>query len=195
MDYNTSRRPLILPEYGRNVQKLVEHLMTIEDDKERNRMAGTIINIMGNMNPHLRDINDFKHKLWDHLIIMSNFQVDIDTPYPKPTKEILFTKPNPIPYNTNEITYRHFGRIIEQLIKKAIEFEDGDEKDALIEIIANHMKKSYLMWNKETVSDETIFEALKTLSDGKIDMLNEDLKLQHSREIFSKGKKKRSSKK
>lgn len=192
MDYNTERKDLILPEYGRNVQKLVDYATTIENREDRNRAAKVIINVMGNMNPHLRDISDFKHKLWDHLAIMSDFKLDIDSPYPPPEKEKLYESPNRIPYNTNEITYRHFGRTIELLIDEAVKMEEGDKKELLIEVIANHMKKSYLMWNKETVSDETIFNALKKLSNGKIDA---DLRLRTSRDILSKSKKRKSSRK
>ena len=144
------------------------------------------------MNPHLRDVNDFKHKLWDHLAIMSNFSLDIDSPYPTPTKETFQAKPNRISYNTNEIEFRHFGRTIELLIERAVLMPESEEKEVLIKLIANHMKKSYLMWNKEIVSDTTIFGALKSLSHEKIDI---DMQLRDSREILARNKRKRSSRK
>ena len=193
MEYNTSLKKLVLPEYGRNIQKMVNHVKSIEDSEERNKGIRAIITIMGNMNPHLRDINDFKHKLWDHIAIMADFDMNIDTPYPTPTKESLSEKPNPIPYNTNEINFRYHGRIIEQLIEKTITYEDGDEKDTLIKIIANHMKKSYLMWNQETVSDEIIFRSLNHISKGKLN-INNNLVLTDSREILAKSKRKRTGK-
>ena len=189
-DYNTQRGKMVLPEYGRNIQKMVEHAISIEDREERNLAARTIISIMGNLNPHLRDVADFKHKLWDHLAIMSDFNLDIDSPYEKPVPEILFEKPRSVPYKNDKIRYKHYGKIIELLIEEAIKLQDGEEKDALVKLIANHMKKCYLTWNREVVTDEAIFEDLKTLSGGKI-IVSEDLRLSESRDILSKAKKKR----
>ncbi|MFC2099192.1 DUF4290 domain-containing protein [Bacteroidota bacterium] len=193
-DYNTQRSTMILPEYGRNIQKMVEYAVQIEDKEERNKAARAIISIMGNLNPHLRDVSDFKHKLWDHLFIISDFKLDIDSPYEKPTREILFEKPKPVPYSDYNIKYKHYGKIIELLIKQAITFEEGLEKEMLIKLIANHMKKCYLTWNREVVTDELIFEDLKKLSGGAI-TVSDDLKLSESREILSKNKKKRPQKK
>jgi hypothetical protein len=189
-DYNSQRSKMVLPEYGRNIQKMVEYTIKLEDRDERNKAARSIISIMGNLNPHLRDVSDFKHKLWDHLAIMSDFKLDIDAPYETPVPEILFEKPKSVPYKNQKIRYKHYGKIIELLIAEAIKLEDGEEKDALVRLIANHMKKCYLTWNREVVTDEAIFEDLKTLSEGKI-IIPEDLKLSESREILSKGKKKR----
>jgi hypothetical protein len=193
-DYNTQRSHMILPEYGRNIQKMVEYAVTIEDREERNRAARAIIAIMGNLNPHLRDVVDFKHKLWDHLYIISNFKLDIDSPYKKPTPEVLFEKPKTVPYSDYDIKYKHYGKIIELLIKEAIGFEEGAEKDTLIKLIANHMKKCYLTWNREVVTDEAIFEDLNKLSGGAL-KVPADLKLSESRDILSKNKKKRPQKK
>ena len=189
-DYNTQRGKMVLPEYGRNIQKMVEYAIELEDREERNRAARAIISIMGNLNPHLRDVSDFKHKLWDHLAIMSDFKLDIDSPYETPLPEILFEKPKPVPYKNEDIRYKHYGKIIELLIAEAIKYEEGEEKSALIKLIANHMKKCYLTWNREVVTDEAIFEDLKTLSGGKI-IPGEDLRLSESRDILSKNKKKR----
>jgi hypothetical protein len=189
-DYNTSRNKLKLPEYGRNIQKMVEYLMSIEDRDLRNKMAFAVISVMGNMNPHLRDINDFKHKLWDHLFIMSDFKLDIDSPYNRPESKVFDEKPRKVDYKTNEIKYKHYGRTLEILINEASKFPDGEEKEHLIRIIANHMKKSYLTWNREVVTDIDIFKDLKELSGGKLDV-SDDLKLSDSREILSKNKRKR----
>jgi Mg-chelatase subunit ChlI len=185
-DYNTSRPRLILPEYGRNIQKMVEYILTIPDREERNRLAQAVIIIMGNMNPHLRDINDFKHKLWDHLAIMSDFQLDIDYPYEIPQAEEFAEKPRRVSYNTNEIRYRHYGRIVESLIKEAIKLPEGEDKDTLTKLIANHMKKSYLAWNRDSVTDEIIFNDLYELSGRKLSA-KEGLKLSDQKD-FQKGK-------
>jgi hypothetical protein len=189
-DYNTSRNNLKLPEYGRNIQKMVEYLMSIEDRDLRNKMAYAVISVMGNMNPHLRDINDFKHKLWDHLFIMSDFKLDIDSPYKRPEPKVFNEKPRKVDYKANEIKYKHYGRTLEMLINEASKFSDGEEKDQLVKIIANHMKKSYLTWNREVVSDTEIFKDLKELSGGTLDV-GEEVKLNDSREILSKNKRKR----
>ena len=189
-DYNTSRNRLKLPEYGRNIQKMVEYLMTIEDRDLRNKTAYAVIAVMGNMNPHLRDISDFKHKLWDHLSIMSDFKLDIDSPYQKPESEVFNEKPRKVEYKTSEIKYKHYGRTLEMLIEEASKYPEGDEKEHLIKIIANHMKKSYLTWNREVVSDTDIFRDFTELSGGKLN-IGEDVKLSDSREILSKNKRKR----
>jgi hypothetical protein len=185
-DYNTSRNKLILPEYGRNIQKMVEHIMTISDREDRNRLAQAVIIIMGNMNPHLRDINDFKHKLWDHLAIMSNFQLDIDYPYDIPQPEEFAEKPRRVSYNNSDIRYRHYGRIVESLIQEAVKLPESEDKDTLTKLIANHMKKSYLAWNRDSVTDEIIFNDLFELS-GKRLTVKEGLKLSDQKD-FQKGK-------
>lgn len=181
---------LVLPEYGRNIQKMVDFLLTIEDREERNRATRAVIAIMGNLNPHLRDISDFKHKLWDHLQLMSDFKLDIDSPYDKPTPEVLFEKPRPVPYNNYNIRYKHYGKITELMIKEAVNFPEGKEREALIRLIANHMKKCYLTWNREVVTDDIIFEDLKNLSNGQI-VIDKEMKLSDSRDILAKNKKKR----
>jgi len=190
MDYNTGKKKLILPEYGRNVQKLVEYATTIKDSKERNKMAKTIITIMGNKNPHLRDIIDFKHKLWDHLAIISEFKLDIDSPYETPKPTILTEKPKQIPYNYHEIKYKHYGRSIELLIDATIKLDEGEEKEILINIIANHMKKLYFTWNREMVNDDIIFKDLEELSNGKLN-INRSLKLYDPKENISRIRKKK----
>ncbi len=176
MEYNTQQRKLPLPEYGRSVQNMVDHALTIEDRAERQRCANTIINIMGGMFPHLRDVPDFKHKLWDHLAIMADFKLDIDYPYEVVKKESLAVKPEVLPYPVGRIHYRHYGRILEKMVKKAVEFPEGREKKQFIQLIANQMKKAYLNWNKE-VDDQKILDDLREYSHGAIDLSLGDLHL------------------
>jgi hypothetical protein len=188
-DYNTSRKHLVLPEYGRNIQKMVDYIKTVDDRNERNRLAHAIIAIMGNLNPHLRDINDFKHKLWDHLAIISHFELDIDYPYEIPVAEMFQQKPRVVEYGTHNIVYRHYGKSIELMIDAACEMPEGNEKDRLVNTVANHMKKSYLMWNRDAVADEVITNDLKKLSRGRLDV--ERVKLNETREIMNKKKNRR----
>ena len=190
MDYNTSRNHLILPEYGRNIQKMVEHAASMDNKEERNKAIQEIINVMGNMNPHLRDINDFKHKLWDQVAQMSDFEMEMDSPYPTPEKETFTSKPNNVPYLKGGLKYKYLGRTILKLINAAIEEEDEEKKSELIRIITNHMKKSYIMWNKDTVDDSVIFEKLDELSKSKL-KVEDNTRLTDSRNIFNNRKKKR----
>ena len=172
---------MALPEYGRSIQNMVDYAVTIQDRAERQRCANTIINVMGNMFPHLRDVPEFKHKLWDHLAIMSDFKLDIDYPYEIIRKDNLVTKPEPIPYPNTQIRYRHYGRTMEVLIKKACELPEGDEKRNLVALICNHLKKDYMTWNKDTVDDRKIADDLAELSDGKLQMTDDILKLMAER--------------
>lgn len=169
MDYNTLRKPLIIPEYGRHIQKMVDHCMTLKDDEKRNEFAQIIVEVMGELNPHLRDIPDFQHKLWDQLFIMSNFKLEVDSPFPKLTREVVQAPPNRMPYPKEEFKYKYYGKNIRRMIAVALEWE-GDKREGLEMVIANHMKKCYLLWNKDTVDDKTIFNHLFELSDGKIDL-------------------------
>lgn len=181
MKYNTEEKKLVMPEYGRNIQNMVDYCITIQDREERKRCADTIINIMGNMFPHLRDVPDFKHKLWDHLAIMSDFKLDIDYPYEIIRKDNLITKPEVVPYPSTKIRYRHYGRTLEVLIKKAIDFPEGEEKQNLVALICNHMKKDYMSWNKDTVDDRKIADDLAELSDGKLQITDSILRLMAER--------------
>ncbi|MDR3118951.1 MAG: DUF4290 domain-containing protein [Mediterranea sp.] len=181
MQYNTQQKRLPLPEYGRSIQNMVDHALTITDRAERQRCANTIISIMGSMFPHLKNIPDFTHKLWDHLTIMSDFKLDIDYPYEVIRKENLDTKPNPIPYPSTKIRYRHYGRTLEVLIRKAVEYPEGDEKDNLVALIANHMKKDYITWNKDTIEDAKINDDLVELSRGKLQLDNKLLQVMEAR--------------
>ena len=190
MEYSTNRNKLILPEYGRNIQKMVEYASAIEDKEKRNLAAQEIINIMGNMNPHLRDINDFKHKLWDQLMLMSDFKIDIKSPVPIPEKEFFEEKPKRVEYTGGNLKYRYLGRIMQKLILAATEIEDEEKKAELVKIITNHMKKSYLLWNKDIVEDKLIFDKLKELSDGKLEV-EKDAKLSEARDLIGIRRKKK----
>lgn len=181
MKYNTQQRRLPLPEYGRSVQNMVDHALTIEDRVERQRCANTIVNIMGGMFPHLRDVADFKQKLWDHLAIMADFKLDIDYPVEIVKKESLEIKPQRIPYSQHDIRFRHYGRFVQDMIKLAVDYQEGEERNQLIRMIANHMKRDYLNWNKDGVEDQKILDDLCELSGGKIKLSAEDLRLTEQR--------------
>ncbi|WP_158977430.1 DUF4290 domain-containing protein [Cellulophaga sp. L1A9] len=170
LEYNTERPQLIIPEYGRHFQKMVDYAMSIENDEERNKVAQSIISVMGNLQPHFRDVPDFQHKLWDQLFIMSDFKLKVDSPYPITTKEMLLERPEPLGYPQNYPKYRFYGNNIKQMIDVAMSWEKGDKRDGLEYAIANHMKKCYLNWNKDTVEDKIIFKHLHELSDGEIDL-------------------------
>lgn len=168
MEYNTSLPKMIIPEYGRNIQKMIDFAVTVADKEERNKVARAIIDVMGQLNPHLRDVTDFKHKLWDHLFIISEFKLDVDSPYPRPTPETFQTKPELLKYPSNDIRYKHYGKTVERIIEKAKEYPEGDERNALVEQIANLMKRSYLNWNRDSVNDEVILKQLSELSKGQL---------------------------
>lgn len=196
LEYNTEREHLIIPEYGRHMQKMINHAKTIKDKDERERLAKAIISVMGNMQPHLRDVPDFQHKLWDQLFIMSNFELDVDSPYPKPSKELLEERPEPLKYPQNFPKYRFYGNNIKTMIDVANTWEEGELKEALIYTIANHMKKCFLNWNKDTVEDDVIYDHLYELSGGKINLKNSDEDLSDANSLMrSKTKFSSSSKK
>ena len=190
MDYPTLQGKLIMPEYGRNIQQMVKHAMSIEDREERTRCVQTIINIMGNLFPYLRDVNDFKHKLWDHLAIMSDFQLDIDFPYEIVTAETLYTRPETIPYQSSRMRYQHYGKTLERMIAKVADYEEGEERTELIRLIANQMKKCFLAWNKEVVDNRKIFEDLRELSNGKLDFTDDSFKLVETKDVLHNKKNK-----
>lgn len=186
-DYNTSRKHMVLPEYGRNIQRMVDHIKTVEDREERNRLAHAIVAIMGNLNPHLRDINDFKHKLWDHIAIIANFELDIDYPYEIPQAEMFQQPPRKVEYGTHRMLYRHYGNAVEKMINTVCDMSDEENKKRLINVIANHMKRSYVIWNRNTVSDEVILKDLVKLSKGRADV--SEVKLMEVREPINTNKK------
>ena len=177
MEYNTKQKRLPLPEYGRSVQKMVDHALTIENREERQKCAVTIINIMASMFPNQRNLPDYERKLWDHLAIMSDFKLDIDYPVEVIKKETFNEPPQRIPDQTGEVQHRHYGRIVEEMIAHARTLEDGEERNKLIELITIQMKKNYLAWNKDIVEDKKIFEDLKNYSKGEIDITEGEIKI------------------
>lgn len=189
LEYNSLRTKLILPEYGRHFQKFIDIIKRIENKEERNKAARYAIKIMGDMNPHLRDVPDFQHKLWDQLFIMSDFRLDVDSPYPIPSRELLNLKPERLSYPQNFPKYRFYGNNIKYMIDVANKWEEGEMKSGLIRVIANHMKKSYLSWNKDSVTDDVIFEHLYELSDGKINLLETSEELSTSTDLMKTNKK------
>lgn len=184
LEYNSERPHLMIPEYGRHLQKLINQAVAVENREERNKMAKYIIQVMGNLNPHLRDVPDFQHKLWDQLFIMSDFKLEVDSPYPILSREVLQLKPDKLEYPQNFPKYRFYGNNIKYMIDVANRWEDNDLKNALIKVIANHMKKSYLSWNKDTVKDDVIFEHLYELSEGKINLLESSEELINTSDLL-----------
>lgn len=166
--YNGTRPQLVIPEYGRNIQKMVQYAMTLEDREERNKCVRAIISVMGQLFPHLRDIEDFNHKLWDHLQIMSGFKLDVDSPYPKPDAAHLESKPDRLPYPQNEIRFGHYGHYVDMMVQKCAAMEEGEEKQAFSLAIANLMKYNATNWNRNIVHDDVILKDLSFLSKGKI---------------------------
>jgi hypothetical protein len=175
-DYNSTRNKLILSEYGRNVQNMVKYIVALPTKEERNRYAQVVIDLMGFLNPHLRDVADFKHKLWDHLHIISDYQIDVDSPYPKPSPESIHLKPAPLRYPHQRIKYKHYGKTIELMIEKAKSIEDPDRKRHMVQAVANFMKMAYVQWNKDSVTDESILSDLFALSGGTL-KLEENINL------------------
>jgi len=185
MQYNTARNHLILPEYGRNVQKMVEHASNIKDKTEREKCVKSIIKFMGQTHPQLRDIKEFTHKLWDHLFIMSQFQLEVSSPYPKPEIEKLKERPDKMPYPKNKIKFPFYGAALENMIKYAVKQEEGREKEIMTGMIANHMKKSYLLFNKHSVSNDTIILHLNQLSNNTL-KLPSDFEFIRSSSVINK---------
>ncbi|WP_033961712.1 DUF4290 domain-containing protein [Psychroserpens jangbogonensis] len=189
IEYNTEREHLIIPEYGRHLQKMVNYAKELPTKEERNKVAKSIINVMGNMQPHLRDVPDFQHKLWDQLFIIANFELDVDSPYPTTSQEELNEKPEPLKYPQNFPKYRFYGNNIKTMIDVANTWEEGELKEALLFTIANHMKKCFLNWNKDTVEDYVIFNHLFELSDGKIDLKESEEELADATSLLKNKKK------
>lgn len=168
--YNTQRKSLNIPEYGRHIQKMIDQIVEIKDPELQIQKSHGIIQVMGNLNPHLRDIKQFQHKLWHHLIIMSDFQLKAPSPNLEPPKEKLDSKTQKLAYPTKTIKHRYYGNNIKRMIEIAKTWEDNELKDFLIHTIANHMKKNYLIWNRDSVEDHVILEHLKELSQGQLSL-------------------------
>jgi hypothetical protein len=168
MEYNTTRSKLLMPEYGRNVQRMVEYLLTIEDPAKRLKNAEAIIELMGTLNPHLKTIEDYKHKLWDHLYQMTDFKLAVDSPYPPPTPEEVYKKPECLPYPQTSIAHRHMGKNLEALLQKALAETDPEKKQGFTQAIGYYMKLAYTNWHKEPVHDDMIKSELAALSNGEL---------------------------
>ena len=170
MEYNTLQKKMVLPEYGRHVHLMVQHAIGIEDREQRNIAAQTIIGVMGSLMPHLRELPDFKHKLWDHLHIISEFKLDVDAPYPPPSHSEMVEKPKEVPYPQSHIRHKHYGKILVDMIREATKLQDGPQKDQLIQLLANQMRKSYIAWNRSEINNAQIVQDIWDISDGKIEI-------------------------
>ena len=185
MEYNTEREKIVISEYGRNIQVMIRHLMEIEDRKQRTEAAYFIVNVMAQMNPQVKESNDYMHKLWDHLYIIADYNLDVDSPYPAPTPEMQKKKPEHVGYQKNNIRYGHYGQYIYDIVKKVKDMEEGPKKQALLINIANQMKRDYLNWNRDTVNDLLILDDLYKISGEEI-TLPMETKLIPTNEILNK---------
>ena len=185
MEYNTEREKIVISEYGRNIQVMIRHLMDIEDRKQRTEAAYFIVNVMAQMNPQVKESNDYMHKLWDHLHIIADYKLDVDGPYPVPTPEMQKKKPEHVGYQKNNIRYGHYGQYIYDVVKKVKEMEEGPKKQAILINIANQMKRDYLNWNRDTVNDLLILDDLYKISGEEI-TLPMETKLIPTNEILNK---------
>lgn len=182
-DYNTQRPRLPIPEYGRHVQRMVDHVMEIEDRAERTRQAKAIIQVIARLNPQLRNSDNFERTLWDHLWIMSDLKLDVDAPFPMPTAEELESKPARVAYPQTPIRFGHYGKLVENMIQQCAAMEPGEKRDAYAELIANHMKKQFLTWNRDTVPDAVILKDMAELSKGTV-KLPEGVQLAHTADLL-----------
>ena len=193
--YNTDTKKLVIPEYGRNIQKMVQHAINIEDTEQRNKSANVIIKVMDLINPNTNNSNSEEHaqKLWAHLHIISNFELEVESPYKKPEKELYQSKPDEVPYPKNDIRFKHYGKIMEDMVKSASELSEGEDKEKLVKHIANLLKTSYLQWNRDSVNDSLIIKQLEELSAGKLTISAD--KLRDTSDIVRTFKKKKSNNK
>jgi hypothetical protein len=183
LEYNTQRAKLRIPAYGRNIQKMIGYALTVTDNEERNKVAKAIVNVMGQVNPYLKEMEDLNHKLWTHLFLISDFELDVDSPYPKPLASTFKEKPQILDYPKNSIRYSHYGIAIQNMISVISEFNEGEEKDHLVRLMVNLMKRMYLTWNRDSVDDDLILKQLDELSKGKL-KLSENLNITSTSEIL-----------
>ena len=192
--YNTQQKPLALPEYGRNIQSMVDHCLTIENRQERTTCAYAIIESMANLFPELKSGGEYDNKLWDHLVIMSDFKLDIDFPCEVITAENLHTHPEKGDYNTITVRRRQYGKILEQMIIKASDVEDEEERIELLSMIANQMKKALFAVNSDGVEHANIFKDIYEISEGRIRIEDGQLNLKDyiiPQQMLGKKKKKK----
>ncbi len=194
MEYNTEREQIVISEYGRNIQVMIRHLLNIEDRKKRTEAAHFIVSVMAQMNPQVKESNDYLHKLWDHLYIISEYKLDVDGPYDPPTPEMQKQKPDHVGYQKNNIRYGHYGQYLYDIVNEVKMMEDGPNKQSILVNIANQMKRDYLNWNRDTVNDIIILEDLRKISGGTLS-LPADTKLIPTNEIVNKGMQAQQSKK
>lgn len=192
MEYNTEREEMVIPEYGRNVQKMVDYALTIDDREKRNAYVNLIIIAMYNVNPDAKTIVDYKHKLWDHLFIISDYKLDVDSPYPMPDKQQRLAPPKQLEYKNSKIKFGPYGKVLENMIEKVIAMEENEEKQTLIALIAQQLKKSYLQWNRDSVDDELILKHFEELSQGQL-KLHEDFKLNTTKNILNNNNRKKAA--
>ena len=172
MEYNTIRNQLVMREYGRHIQKMIEHLVSIEDPDRRQAKAQAVIELMGFLNPHLKNVEDFRHKLWDHLFLISDFKLEVKSPYPIPTKETLKAKPKPLHYPKRYPKFSHLGKNLEVVINKALKEENPDKRLGFANAVAYYMKLAYNNWHKEIVHDDAIQQELTGITDGQLTFTN-----------------------
>ncbi|HEU4716589.1 MAG TPA: DUF4290 domain-containing protein [Bacteroidia bacterium] len=185
MEYNTQQPVMAIAEYGRNVHRMIAYCLTLTDREERTRCAKTIVRVMAILNPTLREYADYEHKLWDHLHIMSGYNLDVDSPFAKPEKAALDSPPEIVPYPQSNIRFKHYGKILEDLIKKAMAEEDPKNREIFTDQLAQLMKRQYLNWNRDSVNDQLIVEQLESLSGGKL-KVSEQFRFLHTSEILPK---------
>jgi hypothetical protein len=191
MEYNTARNHLTIREYGRHIQKMAEYVLTIEDREKRQKNANALVELMGFLNPHLKNVEDFRHKLWDHLFLITDFKLDVDSPYPIPTRETLRPTPDPLPYPKRYPKYNHLGKNIEIIIDKALKEEDAEKRQGFANSIAYYMKLTYSNWHKELVHDDNIQTELSAITKGELEFNNRPFvkhRVENIREEFGGGK-------
>jgi hypothetical protein len=191
MEYNTTRNHLTIREYGRHIQKMAEYVLTIEDREKRQKNANALVELMGFLNPHLKNVEDFRHKLWDHLFLITDFKLDVDSPYPIPTRETLRPTPDPLPYPKRYPKYNHLGKNIEIIIDKALKEEDAEKRQGFANSIAYYMKLTYSNWHKELVHDDNIQTELSAITKGELEFNNRPFvkhRVENIREEFGGGK-------
>ena len=181
MEYNTTRNYLIMREYGRHIQKMIEYVLTIEDREVRQRNAYAVIELMGFLNPHLKNVEDFRHKLWDHLFLISDFKLDVESPYPIPTRETLKARPDPLPYPKRYPKFSHLGKNLELIINKALKEDNPEKRQGFANAVAYYMKLAYNNWHKETVHDDAIQSELTNITEGQLTCTNTPYVRQHRR--------------
>jgi hypothetical protein len=190
MEYNTTRNHLTIREYGRHIQKMAEYVLTIEDREKRQKNAAALVELMGFLNPQLKNVEDFRHKLWDHLFLITDFKLDVDSPYPIPTRETLRPTPDPLPYPKRYPKYNHLGKNIEIIIDKALKEEDAEKRQGFANSIAYYMKLTYSNWHKELVHDDNIQTELSSITKGELEFNNRPFvkhRAENNREEFNTG--------